>query len=148
MSHTSSITAIKITSIPALQAAVAELNSSGVPCSLVANAKPRAFFENQQGMGNAEYVLKLDKAKYDIGLYKQEDGSYQARTDFWGGSVEGCLGSKASKPENAEQAKMGRLFQLYGVHAATLEARRKGLSVRRITKPDGLIQLELTGASL
>lgn len=148
MSHTSSITAVKITSIPALQAAVAELNSVGVKCSLVQNETPRAFYANQEGLGKADYVLRLTDAKYDIGLYRQDDGTYQARTDFWGGSVEKCLGAAASKPENAEQARMGRLFQLYGVHAATMEARRKGLSVRRITKPNGLIQLELTGASL
>lgn len=139
---------MKITNIAALTAAVAELNASGVKCSLVANETPRAFYSNQEGMGKADYVLKLDGAKYDVGFYKQPTGIYEARTDFWGGSIEKCLGAKASKPENAEQARMGRLFQLYGVHATTQEARRKGLSVRRITKEDGLIQLELTGASL
>lgn len=148
MSHTSSITAIKITNIAALQAAVKELQDTGVRCSLIPNAKPRAFYDNQQGMGQADFVLKLDSAKYDVGFYKQPDGTYEARTDFWGGSVEQHIGAKASKPETAEQAKMGRLFQLYGVHAATQEARRRGLSVRRIRGKDGLIQLELTGPSL
>lgn len=148
MSHTSSITAIKITNIAALQSAVAELQANGVRCSLSAGGTPRAFFPNQAGMGAADYVLKLDGAKYDVGFYKQPDGSYEARTDFWGGSVESCLGAKASKPETADQAKMGRLFQMYGIHAATQEARRRGLSVRRVNGADGLIQLELTGPSL
>lgn len=148
MSHTTAINAVKITSITALQAAVAELAMNGVPCSLVANEKPRAFFDNQQGMGVADYVLKLTNSKYDVGFYKQDDGSYVARTDFWGGDIQKNLGAAPSKPERAEQAKMGRLFQLYAVHAATETAKRKGLSVRRINGQDGKIKLELMGANL
>lgn len=148
MSHTSAIKAIKIVSISALRAAVAELNQTGVQCALVENETPRAFFPDQQGMGKADYILRLNNAPYDIGFYKQDDGSYEARTDFWGGHVEKCIGGKPSKPENAEQAKMGRLFQLYGVHVATETARKKGLSVRRIAGADGKIKLEVTGANL
>lgn len=148
MSHTTSIKSIKITSLSALRAAVAELNTSGIKCSLVQDAKPRAYFDNQAGMGQADFVIKLDGAAYDIGLYKQSDGSYEARTDFWGGSVERILGAKPRAQENAQQAKMGRLFQMYGIHAATETARRQGHSVRRITKADGTVALEITGANL
>ena len=148
MSHTSRISAIKIASVSALRAAIAELNSVGVKCALVENETPRAFFPNQEGMGKADFIVRLTDAPYDIGLYKQADGTYEARTDFWGGHVEKCVGGKATKPENADQAKMGRLFQLYGVHAATETAKRKGLSVRRINDASGKIKLEVTGANL
>lgn len=148
MSHTTSIKAIKIQSVSALRAAVEELNKTGVKMSLVPNETPRAYFQNQTGLGKADYVIKLDGAKYDIGLYKQPDGSLEARTDFWAGSVESVLGAKPRTQENAEQAKMGKLFQMYGVHAATETARRQGHSVRRITKSDGTIALEVTGANL
>ncbi len=145
MSHTTSIKAIKITNIAALEAAVAELRQTGVACSLIPNAKPRAYYTNQQGMGVADFVLKLDAAKYDVGFYKQADGSYEPRTDFFMKSVENVLGAAPRAPENAEQARLGKLFQMYGIHAATQEARRRGHVVRRVTKQDGTVALEVTG---
>jgi hypothetical protein len=149
MSHTTSIKAVKIQSVNALRSAIAELNSSGTRLTLKENATPRAYFANQAGLGKADFVVEVHGAKYDIGLYKQEDGSYEARTDFWGGSVQAVLGGTATTQERAEQAKMGKLFQMYGIHAATEAARRKGLSVRRITDAStGTIKLELTGANL
>lgn len=145
MSHTTSIKAVKIQSVTALRAAVAELAASGMKIALLPNAKPRAYSAGQAGMGQADFVVQIADASYDIGLYKQPDGSYEARTDFWNGSVERVLGARPVKPENAEQAKMGRLFQMYGVHAASEAARKKGHTVRRITGADGTIKLELTG---
>lgn len=147
MSHTSTVRAIKIQSVSALRAAIAELAQGGVACSLVENEIPRAYFANQHGMGKADFVVKLAKAQYDIGLYKTDEG-YEARTDFYGGSVAKELGGVATSPETREQAQMGKLFQMYGVHAATEAARRKGHMVRRIVKPNGTIALEVTGAGL
>ena len=43
---------------------------------------------------------------------------------------------------------MGKLFQLYGVHAAMEAARRKGHMVRRINREDGRVALEVTGPGL
>jgi hypothetical protein len=146
MSHTTTIKAIKIQSITALRMAVEDLNARGTTCTLVENAKPRAYFEDQQGMGIAPYVLKLQGASYDIGFYLNEDGSYEARTDFFGGDIEKMLGAKAGDASRAEQARMGKLYQLYGVAAATEAARRKGHMVRRIeNKETGEIKLEVTG---
>lgn len=148
MSHTSTVTSIKIQSITALRAAISELCVKGVSCSLIENATPRAFFPDQAGLGKADFVLQLAGAKYDVGLYKDANGHYEARTDFWGGSVQACLGAPARSPESAEQAKLGRLFQMYGVHAATEAARKKGHMVRRIEKQDGTIALEVSGPNL
>lgn len=152
MSHTASIKSIKIQSVAALRAAVEELNRTGTKMSLVPNAQPRSYYSahgmEQAGMGKADFVIKLDGAAYDIGLYKQTDGSFEARTDFWMGSVEKVLGATARTPENVEQAKMGKLLQMYGIHAATETARRQGHMVRRINKADGTIALEVTGANL
>lgn len=148
MSHTSTIRSIKITSVTALRAAVAELQDKGVKVSLLENAVPRGFYANQAGMGTADFVLKLADSRYDVGLYKAEDGSYEARTDFFGGLVENVLGAKACTPESREQARLGRLFQLYGVHAAMETARKKGHTVMRRQHEDGKITLEITGAGL
>jgi hypothetical protein len=146
MSHTTTIKAIKIQSITALRMAVDDLNARGVTCTLVENVKPRAYFDDQVGMGVAPYVLQLTGAKYDIGFYASEDGSYEARTDFFGGSIEKMLGAKPGDVARAEQARMGKLYQLYGVAAATEAARKKGYMVRRIeNKETGAIALDITG---
>lgn len=148
MSHTSTIKAIQIQSISALRAAIAELNTTGAGLTLVENAVPRAYYQNQSGMGKADYVVQVANCPYDIGLYKNESGGYEARTDFYAGHVAKVLGAACTKPENREQAQMGKLFQMYAIHAATEVARRKGHSVRRITKSDGTVQLEVTGVNL
>ena len=38
----------------------------------------------------------------------------------------------------------GKLLQLYGVHKASMEARKKGLSVLRRSQPNGSIKLVLS----
>ena len=149
MSHTATVKSIKIQSINALRATIAELAASGIRCSLIENETPRAYYQNQAGMGQANFVIRLDDAPYDIGLYKTADGKgYEARTDFFAGHVERILGAKATTNESRDQARMGKLFQLYGVHAATEAARMKGHMVRRINGQDGKIKLEITGAGL
>lgn len=146
MSHTSTIKAIKIQSIAALQAAVNELNEKmGVKCSLVENQVPRAYYAGQQGMGVAPYVIKLHDCKYDIGLYEDGQGGYEARTDFFAQHVEQQLGVQACSVESREQARLGKLYQMYGVHAGMEAARKKGYSVRRVAGKDGAEQLIVTG---
>lgn len=146
MSHTTAVKSIAITSITALRAAVEELSQKGIRISMVENEVPRAYFANQQGMGKADFVLKLADAKYDIGLYKQDNGSFEARTDFWGQSVENVLGAKATADQYAEQAKMGQLFQAYAVNATMEQARREGKMVQRRTDAaTGKVQLVVTG---
>lgn len=145
MSHTSTVKSIAITNIAALRAAVDELAKSGIKISLIEKATPRAYFSNQAGMGLADYVVQIPDAKYDIGLYKKDDGSYEARTDFYGGTVERVLGATPTSKEAEGQAKMGKLFQMYGVHAATMAARAKGYMVRRQAGENQQIKLVVTG---
>lgn len=145
MSHTASISGIKIVDIAALQSAIAELATGGIKISLQTGGTPRAYFNNQKGMGVADYVIKLADAPYDIGLYKQPDGSYEPRTDFFQSHVEKILGAQCSMKGKEDQAKLGKLFQMYGIHATTLAARKTGKTVRRITGKDGAVQLEVMG---
>ena len=145
MSHTTSIKGIKIVDIRALESAINELAKGGMKISLQKGGTPRAYYQNQSGMGQADYVVKLPDAAYDIGLYKQDDGSYEPRTDFFAGSVEKLLGAKASKPENRDQARLGKLLQLYGIHAATEKAKKQGYTVRRQEGKDGEIKLVIAG---
>lgn len=145
MSHTTKIPGIKIVSVSALRSAVAELAKQGIKITLKEKAKPRAYYAQQEGMGVADFVVELGDSSYDVGLYKQADGSYEPRFDAWAGNIERILGAKASKAENTDQAKLGKLMQMYGVMVATEKAKKQGLVVRRIEGKDGAIKLVLNG---
>lgn len=146
MSHTTAIKGIKISNIEALQLAVAELAQQGKNIELVPNAQPRAFYNNQDGMGVADFVIKLGDSRYDIGLYKQADGTYEPRTDFWGQDVQKILGGKATDKQYEEQAKLGLLFQSYAVNAVEQQCRFEGKSTRRqVDEKSGQIQVIVTG---
>lgn len=138
MSHTAKITAIKITDIVALRSAVEDMNKMGIRCQLVENQAPRAFYQQQEGLGVAPFVLKLDGAKYDVGFYPETQNgvmAYEARTDFYQGSVEKVLGVS----DGTDQGKLGKLFNLYSANAVINTAIRKGYRyMRSVNKDTGL----------
>lgn len=88
-------------------------------------------YAEQTRTGDA--IIKL-KGPYDIALNLQPDGTYALTTDWWNGYVEKEVGAYYSK-----------LFQLYGVHKAQREARRKGYLTTRKTLPNGAIKLTIGG---
>jgi len=88
-------------------------------------------------MGVAPYVLKLNNAEYDIGLYKK-DKTYEAHTDFYRGSVEEQLGMKGAK---TDQEKLGKLYMYYSANAVERSLAMKGISSRRKVKEDGGLQI-------
>lgn len=146
MSHTTSIGSVVISDVSALNAAIRELKGEGVNCELLENAVPRAYYADQPNMGLAPIVVKLNSASYDVGLYDNGNGGFEARTDFYGGSVERELGTKQYEKGEAEQAKLGKLFQRYAVCAAENHASMNGYVATRDTKADGTIQLVLNAA--
>ena len=146
MSHTVEIADIVFTDITALQAAVNELAGKGVKCSLVKNATPRAYYQNQQGMGQADYVLQLHDAPYDIGFYHDaKKKGLVARTDLFAGRVANVLGAPVVGKETAAQGALGKLYQTYAIHAATRKAVAQGLSVKRVNGKDGSVRLVVGG---
>ncbi len=145
MSHTTAINSIAIRSIVALRAAVDYLKSKGIACSLVPDETPRAYYPNQPGLGKADFVLKLNDAKYDVGFYKDDKGGYEVRTDFWAGNVAAVLGVPAPAKSTNQQHLLGKLFQAYGMTAAEEQARKQGYMVARQHLPDGRVKLQLTG---
>jgi hypothetical protein len=100
--------------------------------ALLQNADARGYYENKT---KGDYVIKL-KGPYDIALNKQQDETFGLTADLWQGHVEQEVGKG-----------YGKLLQLYGVHKATIEARKKGLSVLRRHQPNGSIKLVLMGVS-
>ena len=127
MSHFTEIKT-QIKDIEALRSACQELG-----LTLLQNTDARGYYENKT---NGDYVVQL-KGPYDIAVNKQPDGTYGLTADLWQGHVENEVGQG-----------YGKLLQLYGVHKATIEARKKGLSVMRKQKQDGSIRSVLMGVGV
>jgi hypothetical protein len=124
MSHFTEIKT-QIKDIEALRSACQELG-----LILLQNAEARGYYENKT---KGHFVIQL-KGPYDIALNRQADGTFGLTADLWQGHVEQEVGKD-----------YGKLLQLYGVHKATIEARKKGLSVLRRHQPNGSIKLVLMG---
>ena len=124
MSHFTTIQT-QIKDLTALREACTEL---GLP--LLQDAEARGYGGTRQP---GEFVIQL-KGPYDIAVNRQTDGSYGLITDWWDGHVEREVGSN-----------YGRLLQLYAVHKASREARKRGLLVQRTLRTDGSIKLTLGG---
>ena len=124
MSHFTTIKT-QIKDIEALRSACKELN---LPLLQTADARGYAG-EVRRG----DYVIQL-AGPYDIAVNQQPDQCYGLTTDWWNGYVEKEVGQEYSK-----------LLQLYAVHKASIEARKKGYSVLRRKQQDGSIKLILGG---
>ena len=122
MSHFTTVKTL-IKDILALKAACAELG-----LEVLENAEARGYGSNRI---HGDHVIKLT-GPYDVALNRLPDGSYAMNADLWNGHVEKELGKD-----------FGRLKQFYGVHKTTLEARRRGLTVRRQALGNGSIRLAL-----
>ena len=123
MSHFTSIQT-QIKDLEALRAACGELD-----LALLADAMARGFAGAAQ---HGDYVIQL-KGPFDIAANRQPDGTFGLATDWWDGHVEKEVGPN-----------YGRLLQLYAVHKATREARKRGLTVQRTQHSDGSIKLSLS----
>jgi len=123
MSHFTTIKT-QIKDIEALRSACQEMG-----LSLLQNAQARGYYENKT---KGDYVVRL-KGPYDIALNKQPDGSFGLTADLWNGHVEQEVGQG-----------YGKLLQLYGVHKAIREARKKGHLVTRCQQHNGAIKLSIS----
>ncbi len=107
--------------VAALKAACTEMG-----LAVEENAIARGYGSNSH---RGDIVIRL-KGPYDIAVTEQQDGTYGLTCDWWDGHVEREVG-----------ANYGRLLQLYGVHKAQIEARKKGYTTRRqaLTTQAGLM---------
>jgi len=118
----------QIRDIAALRDACGELGLQVLDC---ADARGYAT-ANTRG----EHVIRL-RGPYDIALNRETDKEpFGLTTDWWDGHVEKEVGKD-----------YGRLLQLYGVHKASREAKRRGHTVRRSKLKDGTIKLSIGGAN-
>ena len=124
MSHFATITT-QIKDLAALERACTELG-----LAVTANATARGYSTNTV---RGDYVIRL-KGPYDIAVNRQPDGTFGLTTDWWNGHVEKEVGQN-----------FGRLLQLYAVHKATAEARKRGHFVTRKAAQNGTIKLVIGG---
>jgi hypothetical protein len=124
MSHFTTIKT-QIKDIEALKSTCKELG-----LTVLQNAEARGYYTNTT---KGDYVIRL-KGPYDIALNKQPDSSFGITADLWEGEVEREVGKN-----------YGKLMQLYAVHKATIEARKKGHLTRRSQQKDGSIKLVIAG---
>ena len=125
MSHFTTIKT-EIKDLDALRVAAEELG-----LALEANATARGYAGNQLP---GDFVLRL-KGPYDVAIHRQPTGTYELTCDWWDGHVAREVGEK-----------FGKLLQLYGVHKAMREARRKGHLVQRRAQANGSIKLVIMAA--
>lgn len=123
MSHFTTIQT-QIKDLDALRATCVEMGFD-----LLANVEARGIGTQQLGA----HVIRL-KGPCDIALQRENNGTFGLSTDWWGGYVEQEVGPN-----------YGRLLQLYAVHKASREARKRGLSVQRAQRSDGSIKLTIGG---
>jgi len=119
MSHNVLIKNVKITSIPALQRAIAELNAEGIRVSL----EDRKQFRTYRGQPNrCDYCISLPDANHDVGLVKQEDGSYLPYYDPYGmprnGEGVSCRWEQRDGNEAFQRTAIGKLLQRYATCVA------------------------------
>lgn len=124
MSHFVSVQT-RIRDIGALRAACAEMG-----LTLAQDAEARGYGSNRR---HGDFVIRLE-GPYDVSVNAQADGCYGLTTDWWGEHVEKEVGKD-----------YGRLLQLYAVHKAQAEARKKGLTCRRQALGDGSVKLVIGG---
>jgi len=124
MSHFTTITT-QIKDLNALRQACQELG-----LEFLQDAEARGYNGARQ---RGEFIIRL-KGPYDVVLNRQTDGSYSLTTDWWDGHVEKEIGPKC-----------GRLLQLYAVHKASQEARKRGHTVSRKLLQNGTIKLIIGG---
>jgi len=120
----------------AIKTSVRDVNALRKACeelglALLEKTTARGFARNTL---KGDYVIRL-KGPYDIAVnMDKESGSYGLSTDWYAGHVEKEVGTGYA-----------RLLQLYAIHKTQIEARKKGLSCRRLSLADGSVKIMIGG---
>lgn len=150
MSHTTTLKGVAIRDVQAMRAAVAALKAKGVDCDLVENETPRMYYTKQGE--TCDFVLRLNKGRFDVGFTKQRDGTYAPQFDEWGRHVGNQIGADANvcpvptSPEGRAQHQIGQFMQEYTKAATVNAAVASGYSVDGSTVDErGNVHLTLSG---
>lgn len=138
MSHVTVMQGVVIQDRAALTSAINELiQKHGLRGRIVENQKPRVH--GYDSAPTCEIVLKLEGCNYDVGFQKQADGTYTPVFDVYGNHV-GRAGLAATHAcevpagfEGQALTQLGKLSQLYAMHAAMNQASAEGYVVDSCT---------------
>lgn len=86
------------------------------------------FYETQHPQAS-DLVIKCE-GRYDVGLDKQTDGTYNLAFDAWGGDISKQIGNSKV---TGNQSPVAKFLQSYGKHAAINAAMAKGYTVTGTT---------------
>ena len=125
MSHMVSVKDIEITSLSALQKACERIGAK-----LNTNRKQATYFAGRTAAVDA--TIDVPGSKWQIGLVKNENSSYELQADFYG--VEG----------GKLKAVVDKLKQYYPIEVAKEVARKKGYTVTEKHLQNGAIKLILS----
>ena len=144
MSHNITIKDVKITDMGALKSAIKELQGEGVGITLHDNGTFRSY----SGQDNkSDYTIEVKNSNHDVGLVKQEDGSYSAVFDPYGGGVNKALGADRKFVTGHDpKAFIGKLMQTYALCKAEVESAMQGYTTsREMNLETGVISLVVEG---
>jgi len=155
MSHNVVASGVQFTDLTVLASAVAALvKREGVEATFEYNADSKVQMRGYYRSEPVDAVIKLPGERYDVGFQKQADGSFVPyfESNF---RPRGFAASHTAKPiEGAQMAKatmhnnvaanLGKLVQEYTLQFQERNARRLGLTCRRVANTtNGQIALEI-----
>lgn len=166
MSHSTLIKSVPIKDLQALRQAVAELAQRGVRCTLQQNHEPRMYYpqqlkrDMQRATAEADYVLCLQDAYYDVALLQNAEGQLEPVFDDYGSPSYNVPATQTGKgpikqfigvpvPEGTpydEQlvCSIGQFLQLYTKHATINAARAQGYMIEGTTMDaEGNLQITI-----
>jgi hypothetical protein len=84
-------------------------------------------------MNNCDHVIHFDGVNYEVGVFRQPDGTFRLRWDNWDHKLKERMGGPNG----------GRFAQAYGIEAAKRAARKKGWRTSEKQRDNGHIELEV-----
>jgi len=84
-------------------------------------------------MSKCDHAIKFPGINYQVGVLKQDDGTFRLRYDYYDYSLKQKLGG----------TNAGVLAQAYALEAGKRAARLKGWMSREIKQPNGAIKLQV-----
>jgi len=134
MSHNIKLSGVKIRDLDVLATVAMEI--SGGKAVLDKSATKFRTYHGQPNQCQAAIVLP---GKHDVGLIRNNDGSYSPMFDPY--TMDTCLrGAFATN-------HIGGLLQEYALREAEYEAAQRGMSSQRIEGEKGMVTLELVAAN-
>lgn len=132
---------LEVRDLEALHAACRELKLSFARAQQGQKIKARAY---GSALVDADAVITL-AGNHDVALHRQPNGTYKMEVDYYPSYMPNGTQILAADQIGVNGKK---LTQYYGIHAATLAARRLGHNVTRQPGKNGIINLCITGARL